>query len=238
MSILNIKGLTKYFGGLVALNEVNFEVKDNEILGIIGPNGAGKTTLINVVSGIYQAAKGKIIFNGTDITNLPPHIRCRMGIARTFQIIRPLRDFNLIENVMVGSLFGQGNSLREARRKAKETCEFMGLHQFEADINRLTVLELKKMEIACALAAQPKVIFLDEVMAGLSMDETGEMIDTVRKIRAQGVTLCIIEHVMKVIKELTERVIVIDRGEIIAEGAYKKVSHQPLVISAYLGEEG
>jgi len=238
MSILNIKGLTKCFGGLVALNEVNFEIKDNEILGIIGPNGAGKTTLINVVSGIYQATNGEIIFNGTDITNLPSHIRCRMGIARTFQIIRPLRDFNLIENVMVGSLFGQGNSLREAQRKAKETCEFMGLYQFEADINRLTVLELKKMEIACALAAQPKVIFLDEVMAGLSMDETGEIIDTVRKIRAQGVTLCIIEHVMKVIKELTERVIVIDRGEIIAEGTYEKVSHQPLVISAYLGEEG
>ncbi len=237
MSILNIKGLTKCFGGLVALNEVNFEVKDNEILGIIGPNGAGKTTLINVVSGIYKATKGEIFFNGTDITNLPPHIRCRMGIARTFQIIRPLRDFNLIENVMVGSLFGQGNSLREARRKAKETCEFMGLYQFEADINRLTVLELKKMEIACALTAQPKIIFLDEVMAGLSMDESREMMDTVRKIRAQGVTVCIIEHVMKVIKELTERVIVIDRGEIIAEGAYEKVSHQPLVISAYLGEE-
>jgi len=237
MPILNIKGLTKYFGGLVALNEVNFKVKDNEILGIIGPNGAGKTTLINVISGIYQATKGEIIFNGAEITNLPSHIRCRMGIARTFQIIRPLRDFNLIENVMVGCLFGQGNSLREARRKAKEICEFMGLSQFKADITRLNVLELKKMEIACALATQPKILFLDEVMAGLSIDETKEMIETVRKIHGQGVTVCIIEHVMKVIKELTERVIVIDRGEIIAEGAYEKVSHQRIVINAYLGEE-
>ena len=238
MPIIDIKGLTKCFGGLVALNEVNFEIKDNEILGIIGPNGAGKTTLINVISGIYQATKGKVIFNGVEITKLPSHIRCRMGITRTFQIFRPLSDFNLIENVMVGCLFGQGDSLLEARRRAKEICEFMDLSQFEADISRLNALELKKMEIACALAPQPKILFLDEVMAGLSMNETKEIIEIVRKIHTQGVTVCIIEHVMRVIKELTERVIVIDRGEIIAEGAYEIVSHQPVVISAYLGEEG
>ena len=164
-------------------------------------------------------------------------MRSRFGVARTFQIIRPLKNFNLIENVMVGSLFGQGDGLREARKKALEICEFVGISRIKANIERLTVLELKKMEIARALALHPKVLFLDEVIAGLNIDETKEMIETVQKIHTQGVAICVIEHVMSVIKELTDRVIVLDRGEILAEGPYEEVSEQPKVISVYLGEE-
>lgn len=237
MPILETKYLSKRFGGLVALNEVSFEIHENEILGIIGPNGAGKTTLTNVISGIYLPTSGKIVFNGMDISELPTHIRCKLGIGRTFQIVRPLHGLNLLQNVMLGSLFGCGNNLKEAQKGAQEICEFLGLTQIERDIARLTVLEIKKMEIARALAIQPKILFLDEVMAGLNIDETNKMIELVRKIRAQGISICIIEHVMNIIRELTERVIVLDRGEKIAEGPYEKVSENPNVISAYLGEE-
>ncbi len=237
MPILETKYLSKRFGGLVALNEVCFELNENEILGIIGPNGAGKTTFINVISGIYLPSSGKVVFHGKDISELPTHIRCKLGIGRTFQIVRPLQGLSLLQNVMLGSLFGRGNSQKEARKEAREICEFLGLTQIERDIAKLTVLEIKKMEIARALAIQPKCLFLDEVLAGLNIDETKEVIESVRKIRAQGISICVIEHVMSVIRELTERVIVLDRGEKIAEGPYEEVSDNPRVISAYLGEE-
>ncbi len=237
MAILETKSLTKGFGGLIALKEVSFELFENEILGIIGPNGAGKTTLTNVISGIYLPSSGKIVFNGMDISELPTHTRSKLGIGRTFQIARPLQGLSVLQNVMLGSLFGRGNSLKVARKEAKEICDFLGLGQIERGITKLTVLEIKKMEIARALAIQPKILFLDEVMAGLNIDETKEMIESVQKIRAQGISICVIEHVMSVIRELTERVIVLDRGEKIAEGPYEKVSENPHVISAYLGEE-
>ncbi len=237
MPILETKYLSKRFGGLVALNEVCFELNENEILGIIGPNGAGKTTLINVISGIYLPSGGKVVFNGKDVSELPTHIRCKLGIGRTFQIVRPLQGLSLLQNVMLGSLFGRGNSQKEARKEAREICEFLNLTQIERDIAKLTVLEIKKMEIARALAIQPKCLFLDEVLAGLNIDETKEVIESVRKIRDQGISICVIEHVMSVIRELTERVIVLDRGEKIAEGPYEEVSDNPRVISAYLGEE-
>ena len=237
MSILETKYLTKTFGGLVALNEVCFELNENEILGIIGPNGAGKTTFINVISGIYLPSSGKVVFHGKDISELPAHIRCKLGIGRTFQIVRPLQGLSLLQNVMLGSLFGRGNSLKEARKEARGICEFLDLAQIGRDIAKLTVLEIKKMEIARALATKPKILFLDEVMAGLNIDETKEMIESVKKIRSQGISICVIEHVMSVIRELTERVIVLDRGEKIAEGPYEGVSDNPRVISAYLGEE-
>lgn len=237
MPILETKYLSKRFGGLVALNEVCFELNENEILGIIGPNGAGKTTFINVISGIYLPSSGKVVFHGKDISELPTHIRCKLGIGRTFQIVRPLQGLSLLQNVMLGSLFGRGNSQKEARKEAREICEFLGLTQIERDMAKLTVLEIKKMEIARALAIQPKCLFLDEVLAGLNIDETKEVIESVRKIRAQGISICVIEHVMSVIRELTERVIVLDRGEKIAEGPYEEVSDNPRVISAYLGEE-
>ncbi len=237
MQILEIENLSKCFGGLTALNQVNARFEEREIVGIIGPNGAGKTTFINVISGVYPPNSGRIIFDGRDITKLPAHTRCRLGIGRTFQVIHPLQDLNLLQNIMVGSLFGQGNGLREARVKAQEICEFLGLDQLERDTSQLDILEIKKMEMARALATHPKILFLDEIMAGLSADETKEVIETIRTIRDQGITICVVEHVMSVIEELTERVIVLDGGRIIAQGQYKEVANNPRVISAYLGEE-
>lgn len=237
MAVLKTEDLTKRFGGLDALSRVNVELRENEILGIIGPNGAGKTTLVNVISGIYVPNSGRIILDGSDVTELPAYIRCRLGIGRTFQIIHPNENLNVLENIMVGSLFGRGAGLKEARRKAQEVCEFLGLSHIERDIARLTVLEIKKMEMAHALATQPRVLFLDEIMTGLNVDETREVIESVRRIRDQGITICVIEHVMSIIKELTDRVLVLNGGEVIADGLYEEVSNDPMVISAYLGEE-
>jgi branched-chain amino acid transport system ATP-binding protein len=237
MALLKTENLTRSFGGLTALNRVNMEFREDEILGIIGPNGAGKTTFINVIAGIYLPTGGKIFFNGQQISELPAHKRCRLGIGRTFQLVRPLQGLSLLENVMVGALFGNGLGQREARRKAEEWCEFLALSDITRDITRMTALEIKKMEIAHALAAQPKLLFLDEVMAGLNSDETKEMIDLVKKIHDLGIAVGIVEHVMRVIRELTDRVVVLDWGEIIAEGPYGEVSNDPRVITAYLGEE-
>lgn len=237
MAVLKTEGLTRHFGGLAALTRVSMEFRENEILGIIGPNGAGKTTFINVIAGIYLPTEGKIFFDGRDISEVPAHERCRMGIGRTFQLVRPLPGLSMLENVMVGSLFGKGLGLKEARKRAEECCQFLGLSDFGRDISRMTALEIKKMEIAHALATQPKLLFLDEVMAGLNGDETMEMIDLVRKIHKRGITIGIVEHIMRVIRELTDRVIVLDWGEVIAKGPYGEVSNDPRVITAYLGEE-
>jgi len=237
MAILKTEKVARHFGGLAALSGVSIEFRDNEILGIIGPNGAGKTTFINVIAGIYLPTEGKIFFEGRDVSEVSAHQRCHQGIARTFQLVRPLPGLSLVENVMVGALFGKGLAQKEARRKAEELCGFLGLADLGRDISRMTALEVKKMEIARALATQPKLLFLDEVMAGLNSEETMLMIDLVRKIHRQGITIGIVEHVMRVIRELTDRVVVLDWGELIAEGPYGEVSNDPKVISAYLGEE-
>jgi branched-chain amino acid transport system ATP-binding protein len=237
MAILKTEKLARHFGGLAALSGVSIEFRDNEILGIIGPNGAGKTTFINVIAGIYLPTEGKIFFEGRDVSEVPAHQRCHLGVARTFQLVRPLPGLSFVENVMVGALFGKGLAQKEARRKAEELCGFLGLADLGRDISRMTALEVKKMEIARALATQPKLLFLDEVMAGLNSEETMLMIDLVRKIHRQGITIGIVEHVMRVIRELTDRVVVLDWGELIAEGPYGEVSNDPKVISAYLGEE-
>jgi branched-chain amino acid transport system ATP-binding protein len=237
MAVLQTKNLARNFGGLAALTGVNVELREEEILGIIGPNGAGKTTFINVIAGIYLPTEGRIFFNGQDISELPAHKRCWLGIGRTFQLVRPLPGLSLLENVMVGSLFGKGLGQREARKRAEESCAFLGLSDNTRDITRMTALEIKKMEIARALATQPKLLFLDEVMAGLNGDETMEMIELVKRIHSRGITIGIVEHVMRVIRELTDRVVVLEWGEVIAEGPYEEVSNNPRVITAYLGEE-
>ncbi|RKX52302.1 MAG: ABC transporter ATP-binding protein [Thermotoga sp.] len=236
-SILEVENLTKKFGGLVAIDNLSFSVQRGEILGIIGPNGAGKTTLINVISGLYFPTTGRILFEGKDITNLKSHQRCRLGISRTFQLVRPIKEFTILENVMVSAIFGKNLKLTKAEERAIEICEFVGLKRLKIPIDSATVLELKKMEMARALASDPKIVFLDEIMAGLSVDETNEMIDVVLKMNEHGKTIVVVEHVMSVIRRLTHRVIVLDRGKMIAEGSYEDVSHQPAVISAYLGEE-
>ncbi len=237
MTVLSVQNLTRNFDGLIAVNNLSFEVKEGEILGIIGPNGAGKTTLTNLVAGILMPTSGQIVFYDANVTHLPAHLRARMGISRTFQIARPLRDFTVLENVMVGVLFSKGKRLKQAKEQARRICELVSLERINAYPNALTVFELKKLELARALACEPKLLFLDEIMAGLNYEEMRLTIELVKMIRNVGVTICVIEHVMSVISELTDRVIVLDRGQIIAEGPYQVVSKDPKVVTAYLGEE-
>jgi branched-chain amino acid transport system ATP-binding protein len=228
--------LCRSFGGLVAVNGVSFAMTRGEILGIIGPNGAGKTTLINVISGLYPATGGTLLFKGRDITHLPAHERARAGIARTFQVIHPVENLDVRENVMLGFIFSRRMGQREARRAAEALCAEMGLEFLSREVSQVTMLETKKMEIAHALATGPEVLFLDEVMAGLNIDETKELIGVVQKVaRERNIGVGVVEHVMSVIRELTHRVIVLEAGEIIAEGPYEEVSRNPRVIEAYLG---
>lgn len=236
MTKLKTTDLTRRFMGLVAVNKVSFSMDEGEILGIIGPNGAGKTTFINLVSGITMPSEGKIEYKGQDITYMPAHERARMGIARTYQLIHPLENLSLVENVMVGSIFAKGHNLKEARSRAEALCAELGLENLDRDTSRLTILEVKKMEIARALANEPEVLFLDEVMAGLNSDETKDLIATVQKVaKERKLAVGVVEHVMGVIRELTHRVIVLEAGELIAEGPYEEVSKNRRVIEAYLG---
>ena len=236
MTKLKTEGLVRRFQGLVAVNNVSFSMDEGEILGIIGPNGAGKTTFINLVSGITMPSEGKIEYKGRDITYAPAHERARMGIARTYQLIHPLENLSLIENVMVGSIFARGNGLKAARAKAEALCAELGLTRLDRDPSRLTILEIKKMEIARALANEPEVLFLDEVMAGLNADETKDLIETVQRIaKERALAVGVVEHVMRVIRDLTHRVIVLEAGELIAQGPYEEVSKNPRVVEAYLG---
>ncbi len=237
MPVLRTESLERRFGGLVAVHDLTFELAENEILGIIGPNGAGKTTVINVISGLYMPSGGRIFLGEDEITYVPPHVRCHMGIGRTFQLVHPLVDLTARENIMVGALFGRNQRLRQARKTAEEIAAKLDLEGIDRSVSDLTVLEIKKLEIGRALASNPKVLFLDEVMAGLNSDETKAALDAVRRIRDQGVAICVVEHVMSVIRDLTDRVVVLDGGTIIAEGPYSKVSADPRVIAAYLGEE-
>ncbi|HNP93714.1 MAG TPA: ABC transporter ATP-binding protein [Rectinema sp.] len=233
---LTTKNITKRFLGLVAVNNVSFSMEEGEILGIIGPNGAGKTTFINLISGIIMPSEGVIEFKGKDITYMPAHERARLGIARTYQLIHPLENLTMIENIMVGSIFAKGHSLKEARIIALGLCDELSLRDVDRDTSRLTILEIKKMEIARALANEPEVLFLDEVMAGLNTEETKDIIAVVHKLaRERNVAIGVIEHVMGVIRELTHRVMVMEAGEIIAEGKYEDISKNPRVIEAYLG---
>jgi len=237
MVVLRTEGVTKRFGGLMACCTVSMAVAKAEILGIIGPNGAGKTTLINVIAGLYMPDAGRILLGEQDITYAAPHVRARLGIARTFQLMQPLVDLSAQENIMVGALFAQRQSLRQARRTAVEIGETLQLKTMNATIAGLTALDIKKLELGRALATRPRVLFLDEIMAGLNQDETRAMIAVVRGLKDRGVALCVVEHVMSVIGELTDRVIVLNGGEVIAAGTYAEVSADPQVVAAYLGKE-
>ncbi len=236
MPDLETFGLTRHFGGLVAVNNVSFTLDCGEILGVIGPNGAGKTTFINLVSGIYAPSSGRIHFKGRDITGLPAHKRAQMGISRTFQIIHPLENLDVLENVMLGFIFSRRMGLKEARRSAEALCGSLGLGDLSRDVSQITMLETKKMEIAHALASGPSILFLDEVMAGLNVDETREIVQLVQRVtREHNIGVGVVEHVMSVIRDLTHRVIVLEAGEIIAAGPYEEVAKNPRVIAAYLG---
>ncbi|HTX74480.1 MAG TPA: ABC transporter ATP-binding protein [Rectinemataceae bacterium] len=236
MSELVTTGLTKRFGGLVAVKDLSFQLTRGEILGVIGPNGAGKSTFINLVSGVHLPTSGTITFKGRDITRFPAHRRSSLGIARTFQLIHPFEALDVRENVMLGLLFAQKLGRKEARREAEALCESLELGGLGRSVAEITMLEIKKMEIARALACRPEILFLDEVMAGLSSDETKSVIALVRGIAGRrNIGVGVVEHVMAVIRELTHRVLVLEAGELIAEGPYDEVVQNPRVIEAYLG---
>jgi len=239
--LLEGRKVTKHFGGLVAVKEVDFIVNEGEIVGLIGPNGAGKTTLFNCITGVYRPTSGKIMFDGKDITGLKPHQVCKLGIGRTFQIVEPFLGMSVLENVMVGALFGRNRSisLSDARKKALECLEFVGLAD-KKDVlaDNLTLVDRKALEIARALATDPKLILLDEVAAGLNPTETLRAMDMIKKIRDErGITIFWIEHVMRAVMGTAERIIVIHHGEKIAEGPPKEVSNNKKVIEVYLGQE-
>jgi len=236
MSKLEIRNLTKRFAGLVAVNNVDLSFGGDEIVGIIGPNGAGKTTLINLVSGIFYPSSGQILMDGTDITTMPAHKRTRLGVGRTFQLIHPLEDLSTIENIMIGFIFSQGFSKKEAKDKAEILCKSLDLEKWTRSVSQLNILEIKKMEIAQALATNPGVLFLDEVMAGLNSDELKELIGLIKKLaKEKTIAIGIVEHVMGVIKELADRVVVLENGAVLADGSFEEVMKNPDVIAAYLG---
>lgn len=236
--LLQTKKVSKLFGGLAAVKDVDLEVKRGEIFGLIGPNGAGKTTLFNLISGVYRPSGGTIEFNGRDYADIwRAHQVCQMGIARTFQIVKPFGSLTALENVMIGAFFRTAD-LERARKEAAETLEGMGLGEKKhMPANSLTLPDRKRLEFARALATRPQLLLLDEVMAGLTPHEVDETLLLIRKIREEGVTLFVVEHVMQAIMALSDRIAILHHGEKIMEGTPQEVAKDERVIKAYLGEE-
>ncbi|MFA5027375.1 MAG: ABC transporter ATP-binding protein [Candidatus Methylomirabilota bacterium] len=237
MALLSVDRLTKAFGGLVAVSEVSFEIGQGEILGLIGPNGAGKTTIFNLLSGLLPPTRGAILLEGQDITGIPTFRRSRMGIGRTFQIVRPFDGMSVLENVMAPILARERHP-GVARRQALEALERVGLTA-EADLDpkELTLARRKRLELARALATRPKLLLLDEVLAGLNPVEVQEALPLIPRLRDEGVTIFIIEHIMAALMSVSDRVLVMDQGALIAAGTPAEVTANPRVIEAYLGEE-
>jgi branched-chain amino acid transport system ATP-binding protein len=236
-ALLEVRGVSKRFGGLVAVSDVSFSIAEGEILGLIGPNGAGKTTLFNVVNGVYKADQGSITFAGKDITRCSPDKVVHLGLARTHQIVKPLNDLTVLDNVTVGACFGREYLDQSAARNvASEVLQRVGLADRANVMARsLTIAAKKRLEVARALAAKPKLLLLDEVLAGLNPTEVATMIELVHKIRDSGTSVLMIEHLMQAIMSLSDRIVVLNLGRKLVEGRPDEVVHNSDVVEAYLG---
>jgi branched-chain amino acid transport system ATP-binding protein len=239
MPVLEVEKATKYFGGLAAVTNVSFQVNEGEILGLIGPNGAGKTTLFNLLSGAFTPKPGKIIFQGRNITGLNPYKICRMGMARTFQSVKIFPNLTILDNIMLGSYYGiqHGASTSEALKEAHDLLEFVGLSDLKAVYGKdLTLVNQKRLEVARALATRPDLLLLDELMAGLNATEVSEAMELVKRIQKRKITIIMIEHVMRAIMNICDRIIVLHHGVKIAEGNPQEIANSHTVIEVYLGE--
>ncbi len=236
MSILELTNVSKFFGGLAANSDVSFAMEEGMIMGLIGPNGAGKTTLFNCITGYYPPSKGEILFDGRRMNGLKPDKVCQLGMARTWQKVRPLAKMSVLDNVMVGALV-RTNSLKHAREMAHEQIEVVRLaHKTHFLAGGLPIGERKKLEVARVLATKPKLLLLDEVMGGLNPAESEEIIQLILDIKTRGLTQMVIEHDMKAIMRISDRIVVLNSGEKLAEGSPEEVVNNPAVVEAYLGE--
>ena len=237
--MLEVKRVTKKFAGLVALKDINMDVSEGEIVGLVGPNGAGKSTLINVITGLYRPNGGKIHFMGRDMTRLSMDKICRLGIARTFQSVQTFPEMTSLENVVVGSFFGKkGNyKTKEARERAYSVLDFIDFPSSKMDVpvSSLNMIDLKRIQLARALATEPQLLLLDEVSTGLNPKESKDAIRLIEKIRENGTTILMVEHIMRIIMGVSDRIVVLNYGEKLAEGTPREVANDPDVIESYLG---
>jgi branched-chain amino acid transport system ATP-binding protein len=234
--ILTAENIIKKFGGLIALKGVSIGIRQGEIVGIMGPNGSGKTTLINVISGVYMPDEGRVIFEGKDITYIPSYLRARMGILRTYQTPRPFRKLSVIENVAIAVRNNPRYNRENVYKVSRDILTFVGLEKYiDAPVSSLNTFMLKKLDLARALALSPKLLMIDEIVAGLTEAEALEVSKLIKELHRQGITLMIVEHVIPFLAETCERIIVLNEGKIIAEGKPDEVISNPAVISSYIG---